>query len=446
MTERSPLYSLSRPPTQQPTTAIASTKNESPTPTKPFYKSTIKLKAGSLELSNLKGDFLEVPWVRLSEELYSKAEIIINDPDDKLRPQIESAGKIELEFGFVFPGGDWKHCVFMGDLDEVGRRLPNATIVIALDPSFSLSSSIGSSVQSGMDASASTKNGGIKSSGNNIDLLLAPMDALNSSTSTPAESFTKNHPNLKFAANTSNRLAGGSIRVGQSEQVQASNRALLQGDALIARGNTVRQVAPSSGEDSGVVLDYYKDTSAFIGHPRFTKKKGQSGGGGGSVTVEGWNATEKRKITATVVSPAKPKQSASSVLQTPTGEQINLTQPIFAGSQFTWNDVTAGGTRAPDKPAMAEAEKLARAIASIGDKIGAKPEVVSWFRDKATVARQAKGGGQGVHATGGAVDLKIPLMDAVYRYLNETWPGGLGLNPGHYIHLDIGKEAKRFFY
>jgi hypothetical protein len=74
--------------------------------------------------------------------------------------------------------------------------------------------------------------------------------------------------NLKFERNSSAAPPkSGEIDLSRSKLRDGSDRALLEGDQLIARGNTIRQVAPGQGGSTGVVLDYQTMRHAFKGSP-----------------------------------------------------------------------------------------------------------------------------------------------------------------------------------
>ncbi len=100
--------------------------------------------------------------------------------------------------------------------------------------------------------------------------------------------------NLKFERNSSAAPPkSGEIDLSRSKLRAGSDRALLEGDQLIARGNTIRQVAPGQGGATGVVLDYQTMRHAFKGSPRFTHHSEVKKG---SLEVRGWSMAEKAVV------------------------------------------------------------------------------------------------------------------------------------------------------
>lgn len=108
------------------------------------YKVHFRVRIGKMEFSNTKGDFLGQPYIRLSTYQHSSLKCVINDPDDQLRIAIAKQSDVEVELGFV---NGKKQNVFVGKLYSVGRRPPDGTEIVAVDPSFQLQQQQGSGVQ-----------------------------------------------------------------------------------------------------------------------------------------------------------------------------------------------------------------------------------------------------------------------------------------------------------
>lgn len=465
------------------------------------YRVWFRVKIGKLEFLNLKGDFLGQPYIRLSTYQHSQLKVIINDPDDKLRLEIAKQQDVEVELGFV--DGERKN-VFVGKLYSIGRRPPDGTEILAVDPSFQMQQQTGSSVQFAAEQPAQTQQAasnktadqsattatstattGTATTGitpantttqpqttttpkvdpsQNQAIALNTKDAkalqsqvskaatAGQKTTTVAEQFAAKHLGLKFASNTPSATGSvGSVRVQQTEMQAAAQQATLQGDTVVTRGNTVRQVAPGAGDPSGVVLDYNSNRSAFVGKPVIFKRTGlQLQSGFGSLTVQGWDVNGKQTVGATVVTPGSAPEHPTGVIAVPDWGSLNLSQPIVPGSMYTWNDATKNGTRVPTKEIMGRIAAIAQAITPLTEKTvgkGNKWNITSWYRDPAANAA-AGGASQSRHLVGDAVDFYYEINGTevtLFRELEPTWNGGLAIKHGSFVHLDLG-ERRRWTY
>lgn len=463
------------------------------------YRVWFRVKIGKLEFLNLKGDFLGQPYIRLSTYQHSQLKLVINDPDDKLRLEIAKQQDVEVELGFV--DGERKN-VFVGKLYSIGRRPPDGTEILAVDPSFQMQQQTGSSVQFAAEqpVTAQTTTSGDKKDDKTgqaatnttpaaatgtatpptntttqpqavtvpkVDLSQNQAIALNTKdtkalqtqvskaatagqkTTTVAEQFAAQHPNLKFANSTPSATgAVGSVRVQQNQMQAAQQQAILQGDAVVTRGNTVRQVAPGAADPSGVVLDYNSNRSAFIGKPVIFKRTGlQLQSGMGALTVQGWDVNGKQTVGATVVTPGAAPEHPTGVIAVPDWGSLNLSQPIVPGSMYTWNDATKNGTRVPDKQIMGRIIAIAQAITPLTEKTvgkGNKWTITSWYRDPRANA-DAGGASQSRHLVGDAVDFYYEVNGTevtLFRELEPTWKGGLAIKHGSFVHLDLGTQRR----
>lgn len=268
----------------------------------------------------------------------------------------------------------------------------------------------------------------------------------------PAQQLTAGFPELKFAAKTDQATdETGSVRVQQSAMQAAEKQAAAQGDVLVTRGNTVSQVGAGQGDPSGLVLDYARNPSAFIGTPSVTKRSGlQLQSGYGALTVMGYSVIDKGTVGATVLTPLQPGAHPTGVIQVPEWGDINLSDPIIPGGIYTWNDATKNGTRVPDKQIMERIIKIAQVIQPLTDQTvgkGKKWEINSWYRDRR--ANDACGGAPNSrHLYGDAVDAWFEGFMELHSQMEPSYSGGLAYRNdarGTFIHIDCG-DRRRWTY
>ena len=252
---------------------------------------------------------------------------------------------------------------------------------------------------------------------------------------------------LKFTSNTNFAIdQSGTVRVGQSPMTHAMLQAQKQGDVVVTRGNTVSQVGPGQAPDSGVVIDYKKNLSAFCRQPTITKKTSLQLAGAGALTVQGWDMVGKQMVGATVVTPgATPNGPAS--IQVPEVGEVKGASPIYPGGRFTWNDATKNMTR---KPATKQILQNIAAIAQVMDQLekqyNTKLQIASWYRDPES-NRLAGGVANSQHLIGNAVDFSCDnesLFQKIFRELDASWNGGIGDGraAGHFIHVDLAGRRR----
>lgn len=141
---------------------------------------------------------------------------------------------------------------------------------------------------------------------------------------------------------------------------------------------------------------------------------------------------------------------------------VSLNQPIYAGSHFTWAEVTKGGTRLPVAtlfegtviPAskiVTNAIALAKELDQIREQFGNRPITInSWLRPP-DVNEAVGGVPNSQHLLGWAADIVIEGYSPreVARILNLIWLGGLG-DSATFTHLDLrhllGLAAARWNY
>lgn len=128
---------------------------------------------------------------------------------------------------------------------------------------------------------------------------------------------------------------------------------------------------------------------------------------------------------------------------------VSLNQAIYAGSHFSWAEVTKNGTRLPVAtrfegtviPAtkiVANAVLLARELDKVRSLFGDRPiTVTSWLRPP-DVNAAVGGVANSQHLIGWAADILIDGYSPheVAAKLTETWVGGLG-DSSAFTHLDL---------
>jgi len=426
-------------------------------------KSYLRVKVGALEFSSLKGDILGQPYIRGSTYQFSSAKIVINDPDDKLRLEIEQQEAVEVEIGYV--GGDRQN-VLMGKLFYIGRIPPDGTEIEVIDNSAALQAT-GSAVQNAAEKPsvspvvlskagkipATSAADQVKSTGSKGFAALADLLKETSNTITggsppvsPAEQITAQDQSLKFQNRSHAGVNSvGSVRLTQGGVQSAMQNALLQGDVVVARGNTVEQVSPGNGSPSGLVLDFRENPSLAIGKLRITKKTPlQLQSAFGSITVVGWNAADKQMVGATVVTPGNAPQHPTGSIDVPEWGAIQLSASIYPGCLYTWGDATKNGTRVPASRSIMEGiAKISRVMQDLCDRYngGRKIQINSWYRDPES-NRRAGGASSSRHLHGDAVDFSHPDMNRIYQDLVNSWDGGLAIKPGSFVHIDTGSKRR----
>lgn len=259
---------------------------------------------------------------------------------------------------------------------------------------------------------------------------------------TLAQVFSK-QDDLRFINNGSQGVdKKGEVVVSQTLMNAASQEANLQGNVLVAKGNTVQAVAPGGADNSGVILDYGANRSVFLFNPPPLIKKRtnvQLQSGFGATTVKGWNVNDKQVVGATVVIPSPPKQHPTGAIQAPAWGTINLSDPIIPGCPYTWADATRNGERVPASKEIIEGIiRIATIITPLTEQTvgkGKRWEINSWYRDPASNA--AVGGAPlSRHLNGDAVDFFFPGMEALHQKLYDTWNGGVAISPGSFVHID----------
>lgn len=380
-----------------------------------------------LIFDSLKGEILGEPCLNLSSHQHATVKFVIHDPEDKFRLQIEKLDNIEIEMGFE----GYRQNKFVGQVFTVGRKLPDGTIVEAIDPSYSLQ-------RTGSDAIASVAV--VAPTPQTVEMVASTTVAPPSTSKNQnknqslAATFSKDSDKLKFEGSGVNLKKQGDIQFQQTQMVAAEADAALRGNVLVAAGNTLSSVAPGSGKPTGVILDYKSNRAVFIGHPIVYKRTNlhlQSGFG--AITVQGWDVNNKQNVGATVVSPGDVKQHPTGIIQAPEWGSVKLGDPIFLGCPYTWADATMNGSRVPkNKEIMAGIVAIAKIITELTKESGQqKWQITSWFRLQAIKAKNSQ------HLYGRAVDFYFngSGYNKLAAKLNATWPGGVAKGDG-FTHID----------
>lgn len=262
---------------------------------------------------------------------------------------------------------------------------------------------------------------------------------------TTLEAIAKTAQKPATATTTSASTKAGEAKLQQSEMTKAADDARLQGDVIVARGETIQQVAPGQGEPSELVLDYKAAREAFIS-ASLTKMTGlQLQSGYGQTTVVGWNINNKEAVGATVVTPLEPPAHPTGVINVPAWGQIKLRDPIIPGGVYTWADATKNGTRVPTQEIMQRIVAIAKVIEDLTVQTvgkGKKWTITSWYRTPAA-NRSNRGAKNSRHLYGDAVDAIFPGNFKLHDRLEPTWNGGLARSfKLGFLHIDLGPRRR----
>jgi Peptidase M15 len=131
-------------------------------------------------------------------------------------------------------------------------------------------------------------------------------------------------------------------------------------------------------------------------------------------------------------------------MQIPGVGTVNIGDPIYTGSHFTWGEATRDGSRIPQgtffRGEWVSAEEIAQNIVLFArdlDKIrfqfGNNPiDINSWYRTPAINKATPGAADDSYHMIGLAADFRVRNRNSnkVYSVLDLTWPGGLGRYDG----------------
>ena len=122
--------------------------------------SFLRVQIGSQVFEEVNGDLLtrgQSGAISKSSTTHNELPIYLNDPDDTIRPTIKKDDKVSAELGFI---NGPRENVFEGIVWEIGRSLPDATLIIAVDETANLGNMVASSVVPGGSPSLSGLSGG----------------------------------------------------------------------------------------------------------------------------------------------------------------------------------------------------------------------------------------------------------------------------------------------
>ena len=129
---------------------------------------------------------------------------------------------------------------------------------------------------------------------------------------------------------------------------------------------------------------------------------------------------------------------------------VKVTDPIYTGSKFTWNEATKSMSRLPiNSTHAANIIKVARVMDEVRTLLGNKRiSVTSWYRPPA-VNRAVGGASNSMHIQGLAVDFNVQGMtpQQVYARLEPWWGqrGGLA-SASNFTHIDARGYKARWRY
>lgn len=127
---------------------------------------------------------------------------------------------------------------------------------------------------------------------------------------------------------------------------------------------------------------------------------------------------------------------------------VEIDQPIYKGSNFTWSEATkVGGRVSANETITANIIRLARKLDEVRELFGGNPIfITSWYRPP-FVNRKVGGGSNSQHLNGGAVDFCVEgfTPSEVQVELEDKWEGGMGYGRT-FTHLDIRGYRARWRY
>lgn len=123
---------------------------------------------------------------------------------------------------------------------------------------------------------------------------------------------------------------------------------------------------------------------------------------------------------------------------------VGVDQPIYAGSNFTWAELTKGGSRVPvNATVTGRIVQIARYLDKVREFLGNQPiRVTSGYRDPKS-NRNVGGARDSRHMYGDAVDFWVEgmnVVDTFYKLKQYHTNGGLAVGNG-FVHLDLRPGA-----
>lgn len=115
------------------------------------HKAVFRVKIGKHQFDSAQGEILNSSYVWLTTHRLSTAMMLLNDPDGAVQTKLANESDIEIEIGFA--DGERRNKL-IGKIQKLGRRAPDATIVMAVDVSTQLAQTTGSTVTFAADKPA----------------------------------------------------------------------------------------------------------------------------------------------------------------------------------------------------------------------------------------------------------------------------------------------------
>lgn len=107
-------------------------------------KYLLSVKVGDKDFSNLNGDFLGRPYLRLSSYQHNTFSAVLNDPDGSVLAGLNGQLQVTVDVGFA-PGNEVTPITiekFKGKLYSYGPKKPDGCQIVAVDESFALQSQV----------------------------------------------------------------------------------------------------------------------------------------------------------------------------------------------------------------------------------------------------------------------------------------------------------------
>lgn len=160
----------------------------------------------------------------------------------------------------------------------------------------------------------------------------------------------------------------------------------------------------------------------------------------GASSFEALELEAKERKTLVPIDQPQPVNTGALIRLPGITNRVGILQPVYQGSNFTWSEMTKGGSRIPVNATVTERiVKLCKYMDGVRSFLGNRPvKVNSAYRDPVT-NRSVGGASQSRHMAGDAVDFYIEGEDVVTTFKKLKGyhlRGGLAVGSG-FVHLDL---------